>query len=755
MPLRRFTPAEMVLTQRLHLERPLLALVLLGAATFALAEGRAFLLLLTAAGVGVNALALHRRSEFYVPRWLVNLAVLGATGIFVLEFADFRSNRDVLAVLGRYLVLIQLCKLFEQKRNRDYVQLIALSLVLVVTGAMLTTSLWFALMLLAYVPVACYVGMVLTLKVALDRQAAACLPPEARPADPHKLAWQVSARLPRRHLAQLAAWSGAACVACAVFVFLLMPREQPGLLLPIDVPGGMGMSGFSPTVRLGAVNRIRLDDRVVMRVEVESKSGRGPRPRHNAVGDPVPADLYLRGRTLDTYIRGEWTRPGGSLGWWAGRPQSPVTAPAGDNVLVQKVVMDGSLAPFLFAVAPCVRADGVFITGNYPDLTADAHKLQGSIRYTAWSYDAPLTSEQLEFFRRLRGHAPTARPDSKIPNAVAELATEWCRDLLARRNVLPPDDADARGRLDREIAQRISLRLRTDYQYTLQPPPAPIGRDPVVEFLFRSRRGHCEYFASAMTLMCQSLGLHARLCAGFMSGDHGPDGFLVRNRDAHAWVEVFTPAQDWERFDPTPPAGPQHGAQGPLRRLWDSVAFRWRTSVIGYGESDRQSLFGQLLDAFERGWRGAMGRVKKTIASLWALITRGRFDPELLAGLAVLAATAGGASILVLGVRLWRRRARGGGRRLRAQLRRAPRFYRELVGLLRRAGAQPDPALTAREYLAAAAGQLRLGPPGQAVLAELGELHYRVRWGGEPAAAGSDRAGQLLAELRRHIAGRP
>ena len=133
MPLRRFTPTELVLTQRLHLERPLLVMVLLGSTAFAVADGNLFYLALTAAGVLVNAVALHRRSEVYMPRDAANGAVVAATCIFVLEFFSFRR---FLPALGHYLILIQLCKLFERKRNRDYLQIIALSMVLMVGGSM-------------------------------------------------------------------------------------------------------------------------------------------------------------------------------------------------------------------------------------------------------------------------------------------------------------------------------------------------------------------------------------------------------------------------------------------------------------------------------------------------------------------------------------------------------------------------------------------------------------------------------------------
>ncbi|KPK78907.1 MAG: hypothetical protein AMJ81_14465 [Phycisphaerae bacterium SM23_33] len=303
MPLRRFTTAERVLTQRRHLERPLLLLILLGAAGFALAEGNVIYLALTVGGLTVNAVALRRRLEVYVPRFIVNAAVLVASGVFLM---DLLSGDEALPALGHYLILIQLCKLFEQKRNRDYCQLVAVSLVLMVAGSMITTGLWFALLLAAYLLVACYVVMVLTLKVSLDRQASAHLAVESRPIDPHRLAWNVSSAFPRAALRGRAAQAAAACALAGAAVFLTAPRARPHLLG--ELPGlGVAearLTGFSNSVQLREVGRITPDRRVVMRVRV---AGDGPQTH------PAGFSGYLRARVYETYRKGSWFV-------WTGRP---------------------------------------------------------------------------------------------------------------------------------------------------------------------------------------------------------------------------------------------------------------------------------------------------------------------------------------------------------------------------------------------------------------------------------------------------
>ena len=103
-------------------------------------------------------------------------------------------------------------------------------------------------------------------------------------------------------------------------------------------------------------------------------------------------------------------------------------------------------------------------------------------------------------------------------------------------------------------ARAIERRLRSDYGYTLELPSREVA-DPLAYFLFTRKKGHCEYFASSMTVMLRSLGIPARLATGFQSGIYNPltDFWVVRASDAHTWVEAWIPGYGWTTFDPTPP----------------------------------------------------------------------------------------------------------------------------------------------------------------------------------------------------------
>lgn len=160
----------------------------------------------------------------------------------------------------------------------------------------------------------------------------------------------------------------------------------------------------------------------------------------------------------------------------------------------------------------------------------------------------------------------------------------------------------------RERADRLEQHLQTRYQYTLD----FVGRsveDPIEDFLFRSKSGHCEYFATSMVLLLRSQGIPARLATGFLGAESNllQGYFVVRQENAHAWVEAYLEDEGlWEVYDPTPPVG-----RPSLRRttVWslaleayDSVLFRWDRHVLSYDFDDQVSVFERLREVWARLW---------------------------------------------------------------------------------------------------------------------------------------------------------
>ena len=158
-----------------------------------------------------------------------------------------------------------------------------------------------------------------------------------------------------------------------------------------------------------------------------------------------------------------------------------------------------------------------------------------------------------------------------------------------------------------ERARRLEDHLTEEYTYTLN----FVGRsteNPIEDFLFRYRSGQCEYFASAMVLMLRSQGVPARLVTGFLGGEYNPfEGYyIVRENNAHAWVEAYLPGEGWRIFDPTPPAGrPGEANEGGLllaRQAWDFVLFRWDRYILTFGLYDQLRIFSGLREMWTDFW---------------------------------------------------------------------------------------------------------------------------------------------------------
>ncbi len=163
--------------------------------------------------------------------------------------------------------------------------------------------------------------------------------------------------------------------------------------------------------------------------------------------------------------------------------------------------------------------------------------------------------------------------------------------LAPRRGAFPG------GPLDEEIARNIERHLQTKFSYTLDLTDTRRinGQDPLVAFLYDFKRGHCEYFAGAMALMCQSLDIPARVVIGFKCDEYNPilKQYTVKQSHAHAWVEVLT-RDGWMTFDPTSSHESQTVRQqtffGKAKQFFDYLDYTWANSVVAYDRDRRDNL---------------------------------------------------------------------------------------------------------------------------------------------------------------------
>ncbi len=305
-----------------------------------------------------------------------------------------------------------------------------------------------------------------------------------------------------------------------------------------------------------------------------------------------------------------------------------------------------------------------------------------------------------------------------------------------------------KGKPTRAAAQAIVDFLGSGFRYTRELEDG--GSDPIADFLFRRRAGHCELFSSAMVLLLRAGGIPARNVTGYYGGVAMPGGYTaIRAGDAHSWVEVWEPGAGWMLWDPTPAderGSRQDGLVAAAVLLWDGLEARWLSTVIEFDLLAQARALSEAARIFEEAGRrlagrGSSGSVKVPVARLTLLLC--------LAGLSF---------ALWRRVRARRQRAAGQPPLAAAQVR-ARKLWRRARALLVHAGAAVPANLPPREAARRALEHLPPRPRLEAELARLVDRCARARWGGDGLEASEAR--ELLSGLRRALreprahAGRP
>ena len=206
--------------------------------------------------------------------------------------------------------------------------------------------------------------------------------------------------------------------------------------------------------------------------------------------------------------------------------------------------------------------------------------------------------------------AQSFRPETEIKPYIAPplSSTETTEYLL-----LPTIDRriiDLARNLDHggttvERARGFEQYLRRNYSYTTELLKQEVP-DPLANFLFDRRAGHCEYFASSMAVMLRVVHIPTRVVTGFQSGVYNPitGWHVLRASDAHSWVEAWAPGHGWITFDPTPPANSPQGKPWSAMALYlDAAEMWWQRWVMDY-DLDHQLYLASRFEQSTRNWKG-------------------------------------------------------------------------------------------------------------------------------------------------------
>jgi hypothetical protein len=485
-----------------------------------------------------------------------------------------------------FLVYVMLIRFFSAVSDRDATFLTMLSFAGILAAAVLTVDTTFLVFFFTYLlfAVATFAGM------ELRRGAVGAVAPAlaAQPERDRKLTRALS-------LAALTVALGA--IALGIILFFFFPRFNAGYLGRTSFSPSL-MTGFSDNVELGQIGEIKKNSEVVMRVQT---------------GRPVGYDrLRWRGIALTTFDGRRWTTSDR-------RPQE--LRPREDGWIYatdQPQKVDASSPGILYTVfLEPLATDAIFVPGKVISLrgnfTGEGGNSFSSMRRSYIFRDATGTLlNPFHNYSAIRYAGISRLPAlnaSKLREASAEYTPEIVETYLQLPSHLDPRITELAKQITRNAktpfdkALVIESFLRDRFTYTLTLTGLP-GDDPLAHFLFETHAGHCEYFASAMAIMLRTLGVPSREVNGFLPGEYNDLGgdYIVRASDAHSWVEVYFPGNEWQVFDPTP-AAPENSA-GIITRLGkyaDWLEITWSEWVVGY-DFAHQLVLAQNVQQASRNW---------------------------------------------------------------------------------------------------------------------------------------------------------
>jgi protein-glutamine gamma-glutamyltransferase len=489
-----------------------------------------------------------------IPSWTLVLFAVAAASAVRASFG-YISGRDPSVAFLYILVAI---KFLETRTTRDGTLLVCLSCFLLITPFFYGQSLLAAL---AVIPAVVLVGATLD---ALTHGTSG------------GTAARGSAAIRRSGVMILQG------VPIALLLFVLFPRLAGPLWgLPSD---HMAQTGLSESMEPGQISELSLSDNVAFRVDFDGAI-------------PPARELYWRGPVLSRFDGHAWTAGsfqfGGEL------------APVGKAAISYTVTLEPSNRAWLFALelpAGLPRAD------------------DGTRASEQGAAIAFLTRDQ-----QLLSRSPIAQPLRYVQRSVLGSSYPGNPQFEASANLRLPDHGSSRTRaFARELRERypddrqligavLQWFNRENFVYTMS---APLMTEDVSdEFLFDTRRGFCEHYASAFVVLLRAAGIPARVVTGYQGGTMNPRGgyMIIRQSDAHAWAEALV-AGRWQRFDPTAAVAPSRieiglGAALPagervpfLSRLdsswlktmelaWDAINHDWRRNVVGFNYDRQRSLW--------------------------------------------------------------------------------------------------------------------------------------------------------------------
>jgi protein-glutamine gamma-glutamyltransferase len=517
--------------------------------------------------------------NFHIPeRWTTYIGVL-----YVLVYlADFFFISDSFVTATVHLVLFgMVIKLFSVQRERDHVYLATLAFLEVLSAAILTVDSVFlgAFTIFSLIAVVTFIAM------EMRRSSSVAVNSAPLPiAGSRHGRRRSSFTLFGFAISRMAAGIVIGMLLSASVIFFALPRLSYGYLSKFAQQNSL-VSGFSDNVNLGEIGRIQQSAQTVAHIKID-----------NDLNGIYGQRLYLRGTVLTRFDGVRWINP----------PRQTEVIPytyGGHFALVgRSSPISPTVERFAFNSTHQVvryRVEMEPIGTNVIFLLSQPRYVVGRFREISVDLDETVLNQDRD---RIVGDY-TGVSDLSQP-AASDLKTFIGRtpsELNARYLSVPPLDPRisilAHTLADKqpspyEKAMAIQEYLSREFGYTLEL-PSSTPPDPLADFLFRRKQGHCEYFASAMAIMLRDVGIPSRIVTGFRGGEFNQltQSYILRAKDAHAWVEAYIPDAGWIIFDPTPAGtAPVMTNARRLALYLDAAREFWREWIINYDVNRQQQL---------------------------------------------------------------------------------------------------------------------------------------------------------------------
>lgn len=545
-----------------HFDVSLYILLLTGYATLTFSGGLGSLtIIFVGIALLVRGYLLATRRIFVIPEKLTSALTLIYAAFYIADY--FVISGSFVAATVHLVLFVMVVRLFSARRDRDYYFLAVLSFLMVLVASVLTVSTLFLLTFAIFMLAAVVTCILMEMRHSLSHAAASSATGASLTA--RRMGFSLSAASP--------VLVSFICILGAV-IFFFLPRLTGGYFSAFTATGEVA-TGFSEHVRLGQIGVIQQSSSVVMHIQIDGDT-------RGVYG------LKWRGITLNVFDGTTWSnsheqRPltRSNNGFFVlQRASGETELPRAGRVIHYHVLMEPLVSNVFFLAPTALNLDGNyrFIVVDGAGMVSDPDADHPVRSYTATSNISRAGAFELQNAASdypaeiLLSYLQLPRLDPRIA-ALAEQVT-----------------AGSSNNYDKVAA--IEQYLRTNFHYTLQL-DRTVPRDPVANFLFKRKEGHCEYFASAMAVMLRALHIPSRVVNGFRTGEFNDltSQYVIRASNAHSWVEVYFPGYGWVSFDPTPPAPIETRTTfGRLALYLDAMASFWREWIINYDFSHQSIL---------------------------------------------------------------------------------------------------------------------------------------------------------------------